>query len=100
MTAGKVAPDAVSSCASSGHWPFTGKHVFALLDGGGAEAPPQAAMSVAMASALAARRNFIILSSPNIPAPSIAAAVVRAVTRVCWDGEPRVARFDGTVSQR
>jgi hypothetical protein len=89
MTAGKVAPDAVSSCASSGHCPFTGKHGLALADGVGVEAPPQAAMSVAMASALAARRNFIFFSSPNIPASSITAAVVRDVLRVCRDGEAR-----------
>src|SRR6266480_4172798 len=98
MTAGNVAPEAVSSCASSGHWPFTGKHVFALLDGGGVAAPPQAAMSVAMASALAAKRNFIFLSSPNIPASSIAAEVVPAVTRLCWDGEPRRGDVYETVS--
>src|SRR5438445_13819346 len=98
MTAGNVAPEAVSSCASSGHWPFTGKHAFALLDEGGVEAPPQAATSVAMASALAQRRNFIFLSSPDIPASSIAPELVRAVTRVCWDGEPRRGDVYETVS--
>src|SRR5881396_2050273 len=98
MTAGKVAPEAVSSCASSGHWPFTGKHVLAPLDGGGVEAPPQAVISAAMASALAARRNFIFLASPNIPASSIAAAVVRGVSRLCWDGEARAEGVSKSVS--
>src|SRR6267143_1109945 len=98
MTAGNVAPEAVSRCASSGHWPFTGKHGLAPVDGVGVEAPPQAAMRLAMASALAARRNFIFLSSPNIPASSIAARVVRAVTRLCWDGEVSRGHVYETVS--
>jgi hypothetical protein len=51
-----------------------------------------------MASALAAKRNFIFLSSPNIPASSIAAELVRAVTRLCWDGEPRRGNVYETVS--
>jgi hypothetical protein len=78
---------------------LTGKQAFAEADGVGVfEAPPQAAMSVAMASALAARRNFIFLSAPNIPTSSIAAGVVRAVTRLCWDGEQRVGDVNETVS--